>query len=50
MDGIIRTSNKTAFLLVCHSEPFAALKGKLREESDSTGRMKTLRFAQGDIG
>ncbi len=33
----------------CHSDPFASLKGKLREESRSGGRMETLCSAQGDI-
>jgi hypothetical protein len=31
----------------CHAEPFASLKGKLREASRCPSR-ETLRFAQGD--
>ncbi len=32
----------------CHSEPFASLKGKLREGSLSLGRVQILRCAQDD--
>ncbi len=34
--------------MICHPEPFASLKGKLREGSVSMGR-QMLRFAQHDI-
>jgi len=43
-----RVSNKTTVSPLRHSEPFAALKGKLREESQSLGDPETLRSAQGD--